>query len=262
MRRPTAELVDAVAAEERARQARVAKAEKQQLEGEPIKREDSGNDLPMWKINDSKDNFSRRDDPASPLGIKTGETSHNLPSNITTERRGRTSSAPLSQEDDRPLDRHSGAASAIAALANKHQVLRTKDQDQRSSNDLENKALSGSAERSSIFDFTGSSPNNDEDPTDKAAGARVIKPARTSRRHSSVPTDLQKGKSEVLASRRGDRRREVTATEPKEAGSGNPEAPEKPLSRTKSVLEVNTGAEGTLLDKKDRAASRRRSMML
>ena len=261
MRRPTAELVDAVAAEERARQASIAKAAERSSDAELVKQEGSGNGLPIWKTNEPRESYLRKEDPASPLDIKTGDSSVDLPYHITTERRGRSLAPPLHLDDGNFHNQHSGAASAIAALVGKHQRLKTKDLNQQGNCETKDQAAGGLAERSSIFDFTGSSPHTGEKTVDETPDTEAIKTGRTSRRHSSVPPELQRGKNLTSISRRGDRRKGSILNEQGE-GNHKAEALERPPSRARSVLEAKPGVNDAILGKGDKAASRRRSMML
>ncbi|KAL6715089.1 hypothetical protein ACLMJK_007350 [Lecanora helva] len=279
MRRPTAELVDAVAAEERARQVKMAaKAEKDAADAMVIKQEDFTDGVPIWKTGEVLGYHGTAEDPVSPLNSKTVESSKELPPTVITERRRRTI-APSRTEVEAPANASisSGAGSAIAALsAGNHKSKR--NEEQRSKPPLtvpeEKHDLT---ERPSIYDFTGSSPNNgahdEEIGTTKVREEEVPKPARSSRRHSTVvPATSDQGKGTLSISRCGtvgERRRESllsgnTGRKDAIAGTG--------LMRTNSLLDLGPGAAeggeesetavGAGSSRGERAASRRRSMML
>lgn len=255
MRRPTAELVDAVAAEERARQARTAIAEREKSDSVIIKQEDADTDgLPVWKTNDPNDG-KKREEPTSPLINKTVGSSNDLPSSVITERRRRTIAPSRNDEGEQPTNQSSAAASTIAALTVGSNKLKA---DKPRTDVTKDQFTHKSAERSSIYDFTGSSPNNGEivdDPEGKEAGARTSR----SRRHSSVPASSEHLKGSLSITRRAERRREsfVDARQDQSVKGAAP-----PIGRTRSVLELGGDGEETATGRSERAASRRRSMML
>jgi len=253
MRRPTAELVDAVAAEERARQARTALAESEKSNFVAIEQDDLKDGLPVWKTNDPND-AKQRIEPTSPLSNKTGVTSNDLPSSVITERRRRTFAPSRNEEESNLVNPSSGAALAIAALtagSNRPKTDKPKP---------EKAGVNELADRPSIYDFTGSSPNNGEHAEDLEGNDEGAKRSRSSRRHSSVPASSEQGRGTLSISRRGERRREsVLDTRPEESVE---KGPAQSIARTRSVLDL--GAEGgeVAMGRPERAASRRRSTML
>ena len=273
MRRPTAELVDAVAAEERARQADIAKAkaEKEAMDAIVVKQEDVADEMPIWKAGKATGDYNMNvEEPASPLSNKTSESSKDLPSGVITERRRRTILLSRHDEEARPSttkSSSSGAASAIAALtANNHRPKRSEDTELDTGVTGEDRNHDH-GDRPSIYDFAGSSPNigtNTEEEA-KDQGKEVVRPARSSRRHSTVvPATSDQSKGTLSISRRGagERRRESilgsTGRKDDNAGAG--------MTRTRSVLDLGAngekGGEDAIAGRGERAANRRRSMML
>ena len=214
MRRPTKELVDAVGAEERARQARALKMDSIESALAKIKiEEDSIETLPNWKTVRVGESHAQKErqkaETTSPLGKKAVAPPTDLPASVITDRKRRTSTLPSRAEDDSgpAKSRPSGAASAIAALA-----LPKREQQGQSSRHEEN-GDGGSqrhSDRTSIFDFTGSSPES------KGQTVVVVEPepeeeeskphSRSARRHSSVPALSDHGGKGTLAISRRSRR--------------------------------------------------------
>ncbi len=262
MRRPTSELVDAVGAEERLRQANLARIERENTASVAIKHEDT-DALPVWNTIDAKDNQRKREEPTSPLSNKTSGSAMDLPGSVITERR-RRSVAPPRSEDTSDSSKPSGAASAIAALtAGNH---RSKRPGEDNSHVINGKDKSREPEeRLSIFDFTGSSP---ADPGGHASDKdeQTTKTMRSaSRRHSSVAASSDQGPGSLSISRRLERRKESVLNTRREENAEK--GIDSQLSRTKSVLELGAvdpemaGGEASS-GRGERAASRRRSMML
>ena len=254
MRRPTKDLVDAVAAEERAR---IAKAESDNSEPVFIKKEEDPDALPTWKINAPAGDERARPEPSSPLGNKLGAP--DLPASVVTERRRRTFVPTPNDELVEPAKPSSGAASAIAALTAGAQ--KSKRREEEAGRDVEEKGEPREPiDRRSIYDFTGSSPvdagGKVMDDTGQEAPAKT---ARSSRRHSGMPASIDLDKGSIVISRRGDRRRETFVA--RERGESEEKAGEI-MSRTKSARNLGVGGEDSAAGKGERAASRRRSMMI
>lgn len=241
MRRPTKELVDAVGAEERAR---IAKAEDDASNPVFIKQEEDADVIPAWKTNAPKSDQRRRLEPTSPLGNKVGAAA--LPASVITERRRRTIVPAIKDDAIGPSKPASGAASTIAALTAGTQRSKRREEEEASV-DLERREQAREAiERTSIYEFTDSSP---VDPSGKKAGdpgqEELAKITRSSRRHSSVPASSELGKGSITITKRGDRRREtLIAKQPRESTG------------------LGEGSEEATVGQGDRAASRRRSMMI
>ena len=263
MRRPTKELVDAVAAEERARQASIARAAKETDEETVIKQEPVTDSLPIWKTNAPNESHRKIEEPTSPLRDKTLVSLTGLPSNVVTERRRRTFVPATSNEMNVPPKTSSGAASAIAALTSNHHRSKqaTENAIETATVEDEEEKLD-SADRPSIYDFTGSSPVdggiNERDDTNVEGRVKTSRPS--SRRHSTITTTSDQSKGTLSISRRGDRRRDHVL-------SGKlGEEPPPSLAQTKSVKDLGNGggeeAMEPVLGRGERAASRRRSMML
>lgn len=301
MRRPTKELVDAVGAEERAR---IAKAEGNVSKPVFIKQEEDADAIPAWKTNAPINNqTTTRPEPTSPLDNKIGASE--LPASVITERRRRTFvPAPNDDATADPAKPASGAASAIAALTaaaqrskrreveeEKEVVELVRDVDKEEEPQIRGEAM----ERTSIYDFTSSSPVVDPYPSGGGVKRTVIHDtgqgeevelannnnnktssisSRSSRRHSSVPTtttEQQQGNKggSIVISRRGgggggDRRRDTTVVARGEAAEGG-QAVTRP---TKGALNVSGGGSdeaasaNAMGSRGERAANRRRSMMI
>ena len=252
MRRPTKELIDAVGAEERAR---IARAEGDVPNPVFIKQEEDADAIPTWKTNAPKNDERTRPEPRSPLDDKIGAAE--LPASVITERRRRTLVPPLNETID-PVKPASGAASAIAALTAGTQRTKRREEEEPSRDMDREEQTREPIERTSIYEFTGSSP---VDPSGKIVSdtgqEALAKNFRSSRRHSSVPASTEPGKGSIMISRR---RRETLAT--KESGGENAEGAEGQVSRTKSVLNLGSGSDEAAAGRGERAASRRRSMMI
>ena len=251
MRRPTKELVDAVGAEERAR---IAKAEGDLPNPVFIKQEEDADAIPTWKTNAPKNDERMRPEPTSPLDNKIGAAE--LPASVITERRRRTL-VPILHEAIDPVKPASGAASAIAALTAGTQRTKKREEEEPSRDTNKEEQRREPIERMSIYELTGSSP---VDPSGKIVSdtgqEALAKTVRSSRRHSSVPASTEPGKGSIMISRR---RRETLAT--KESGD-NADNAEGQVSRTKSVLNLGSGSDEPAAGRGERAASRRRSMMI
>lgn len=251
MRRPTKDLVDAVGAEERLRQVNLRK-EGGESSSVVIKQEEIADALPVWKTNDPKEIQRVREEPASPLSNKTGGSVMDLPGSVITERRRHSG-------DTSDPGKPSGAASAIAALtAGSHRAKR-REEDKTSADTIGEDKTHEPMERPSIYDFTESSPDPGGYSSDKDLVEKSSKSMRSSRRHSSVPASSEQGPGSLSTSRRGERRRESLLGGRREGGG---QGDEQQLSRTKSMLEIGAGTEDVALGRGERAANRRRSMML
>ena len=262
MRRPTKDLVDAVGAEERARQANLAKAEWDASHPVTIKQEEEADGLPVWKTNCPKESHRNRAEAESPLGNKSLAPAIELPASVITDRR-RRATASFSQVDERSTSKQSsGAGSVIAALAAGSQRPKRNEEDRLVKETEEGGKSHKVIEKGSIYDFTGSSPL-DPEGTITETEERVKPPSRVSRRHSSVPATSEIGKDTITISRRGgDRKPENIPGRSGDERTGK-EQSRLELKRVKSVIDVAPGAaEDVVLGRGERAASRRRSMML
>ena len=255
MRRPTKELVDAVGAEERARQAQAIESTLIKIKQE----EDGAEALPSWKtvpIGDSHAQKEReRTETASPLGMKAAAPASHLPTTVLTDRRRRASTLPRNDNEVQPpKSASSGAASAIAALSKPK-----RRQDRSENNDAKSDEVDthDHRDRTSIFDFTGSSPDLAGRTIEEEEPAVT---SRSSRRHSSVPALSEHGKGSLSISRRTDKKRESNGGAKGEEGGVLAGVPH--LKNMKSVANLEVGMEEMALGRGERGANRRRSMML
>ncbi|KAL8910158.1 MAG: hypothetical protein Q9171_004536 [Xanthocarpia ochracea] len=181
MRRPTKDLVDAVAAEERLQQKKNIKNEIEEEGTEPlvtgeapskmrtvvIKREPT-DDVPDWKAAPSKglenDHDGLRAEAPSPLRNQAPSVQANLPDSVVTERRRRPSilERERQRDDNRPQD--SGAGLAIAALMTDNVKAKSRD---NKTGTTESHRASRVAEPPDIYEVPESSPAEAENPPAK-----------------------------------------------------------------------------------------------
>lgn len=302
MRRPTKDLVDAVGADERVSRAASAKPDGSKSENEDvngvdrnkamrtvvIKKEDVLSESASWKhlasVEPSKSQHEHaRAEPTSPLGNKS---SADLPASVITERRRRTSALHRSEglplREEKPST--SGSGTTIAALlAAGAGTKKSKNGPTATRNECEEQKQLD--EPVDIYDFNDSTPTGQQIETIVLAKDRPVGPAatRTSRRQPSVlassrsiasiltaPHGPEAKEGPLVARARG--RRETLGSAASTAltapmASATAEAKTKPdghsdLPPAKSVLGLGAAfAEGGS-GRAERAASRRRSMML
>ena len=261
MRRPTAELVDAVAAEERARKASLAREARESSQAAVIKLEDATEGLPVWKTNEPKESHRSLEEPTSPLSTKIREPPKSSAPTTDTKRQTRTN-LPVGDDDESHLAQApSAAASAIAALtAGSYKSKRNEGEHPERLLLAEGKPHE-LVERPSIYDFAGSSPQESVNEVGSRDDGNAPKTSRSSRRHSTMLATSDQRKGTLSISRRGEKRRDSGLDGGQEQ---NPETGVAPVSaRTKSVLELRDSGEGSSVGSRgERAASRRRSMML
>ncbi|KAL8734366.1 MAG: hypothetical protein Q9166_001564 [cf. Caloplaca sp. 2 TL-2023] len=265
MRRPTKELVDAVAAEERLQQKKNVKAEAEREGTEPlvtgeapskmrtvvVKKEPTDDDVPNWKalpVNGVENDRDRmRAEAASPLGNKAPTVKADLPASVVTARQRRPSILDRERHDGEKGLQGSTAGSTIAALMTDRAKTR-----ENSSRAAESDRGSRPEEQPGIYEVPESSPIEQDNTVAKG---KESKPAvtRISRRHSSISDDRVK---DALA-RRAERRKEgaYDGRVPSKTGG----APELKSVRSSAALGTESGEAQT---RGERAASRRRSMML
>lgn len=252
LRRPTKELVDAVGADERPQIVKVNEVrtapgiERSQMRTIVIKKENleepaDWRDLP---IADGRDihQSSARAEPASALGYRGSILSTNdLPATVITERRGRDSLGLRKDVQDEQGKHVSTSGSAIAALVAGTQKARSRDTESTDRHARDSK---------DIFELNSSSPAD-------VVALTTTAPARTSRRHSSVSTTLDLKANAASANTSVDRRRERRKESVVNA-TGRRDESEAGMKVTRSVDGIAESGVG----RAERAASRRRSMML
>ncbi|KAI4171551.1 MAG: hypothetical protein LQ343_004143 [Gyalolechia ehrenbergii] len=268
MRRPTKDLVDAVGADDRLKDKKAIKIEADPLDLEPIvlgdapskmrtviiKKENAADDSLDWKMLPTKGHETERDrigaEAPSPLENKAAVVKADLPASVVTERRRRSSVLDHERFTGEARSQDSGSGSAIAALMTEESKPRPRENNTQTEQPEE---AAKPIEAPGIYDVQESSPAEAENVIAKA---RETKPAavRTSRRHSSISDDRIK---EALA-RRAERRKEVPSDmRPSSKASGPPDLKSVRSAATVAV-EARDGSQG----RGERAASRRRSMML
>lgn len=266
MRRPTKELVDAVGADDRLKDKKTTKSEADPLDPDPvalgdapskmrtvfIKKENAADDSVDWKMLPSKGHESERDrirvEAPGPLGSKAAAVKTDLPPSVVTERRRRPSILDRERFTGEARSQESGSRSAITASMTE----KPRSRPQESNVQVEQPAEATKPIKApDIYDVQKSSPAETEN-----ARTRETKPAvvRTSRRHSSVTDDRIK---EALA-RRAERRKEAPS-ETRASGKVPGPLDLKSVRRSATVtVEAGDGLQG----RGERAASRRKSMML
>lgn len=202
MRRPTKELVDAVGAKERARQAHAMDMDNIESTLAEIKTEEERpGTLPPWKtvrMEGSHAQMERKEaETTSPLSKKALAPPPSLPLSIMTDRKRRTSAlTKMDDETGQVKTKASGAASVIAALAVSKRGHDSSGRHEEAGDDGSHRQ----SDRTSIFDFTGSSPEPKGPAMDPVEDSKP--PSRSARRHSSVPALSDHGRGSLAISRR------------------------------------------------------------
>ncbi len=275
MRRPTKDLVDAVGAEERARQEGAKRegsvtflwsgSDRPKLSTDAIKQEEDNDAVLAWKMKPVEDTqgqqLREKAETTSPLGKKAQGPAIELPASVITDRRRRASTFSKSNDEKGPVQATSGAASAIAALsASSTGRSKRRDEDKGLRESEIEEVIPDAGERTSIFDFTGSSPEDLGKKSSSKEEGEIAKPTRTSRRHSTISSSLDSGRyGPITVSRKPERRTDAASAlgGEEEVGTGKAD-----LKSAKSVGGLGTGSAEEVLGRGERAASRRRSMML
>ena len=275
MRRPTKGMVDAVGGEEKSRQAANAESagdvsssdadlERLGLNSTIIKEEDERDVFPLWNTKAPDEGQAQterqRRGTASPLGMKSIPNAGDLPPSVITDRRRRASSISRKQADCEQVRQSSGAATAIAALAGAGPKAQRRREGDGGRKDAEGEeGLVESGERTSIFDFTGSSPEDlDQKITSKEEREEAAEGMRISRRHSSVGANWDDRNGSIAISRR----KRETILDDGEAGKVESAEGSKLKSAKSTMSLAMCSAEDGRLSRGERAANRRRSMML
>lgn len=250
MRRPTKELIDAVGADDRPQ---IIKVQQNPIEPRHkrtqtmiVKQEDAAENedwksLPIATQSESQ-TMTSRTEPKSPLTIKAiPNPTEDLPATVATSRpRGDSMSIERSDSTLKPVSK---AGSTIAALVSGTQKGKK----------LEEITEMKKHEAKDIFELYSSSPYENAVATTAAA-------TRGSRRHSTVSAnvDIKDGGlgADGTGSRRGERRRGSAKPVAREASEGEGEMNQ--LKSTNSVRDLGE----TGMGRRERAAGRRRSMML
>ena len=273
MRRPTKELVDAVAANEQIREQKTQNGKTDTSDADSIitgtansemrtvtvKKESNVENGVPWKrlplTNISSDKERIRSEAASPLGDRSSIAKGNLPDSVVTERRRRTSMSERSKELETE-QYGSGAGSAISALMTENPKSKARKAVVAKHQLREDVKPT---EKFDIFELNESSVHS---PEHAVKDSEIIqaspKEAKASRRHSSVPGDRIK---DAMARRTERRRDETSSTEAREKRTEKEGkaagVPDLKQARSSAAL---SGPSGDALP--GRAASRRRSMML
>ena len=258
MRRPTKDLVDAVGAEERQLQASILKnaeemdgagdidsrpTEKSTMRTVFIKKELAPDSFPAWKAQATKSEDAEqkaRAQATSPLGSKAVSLTADLPASVLTERRRRISSLQKSNSEPTILGKE-GSRSAIAALIAGTKKLETT---------VEAQGKKDSGETKEIYEFADISPTSasiKDNLASKRASRRhstVSATARQASGRTSAEPEIGKTSAELIAKSK-ERRRDA----------------ESKTVRSTAGLKGSVEGGGTI-GRGERAASRRRSMML
>jgi hypothetical protein len=252
MRRPTKELVDAVSRDDKVNRGSTVKLEEDAAPTTvKIKAEPDADDA--WKQMPVASSATIEN---SPLSSKAPDS---LPNSITTHRRRRESL--LNSDSDLP---RSSSGSAIAALLAENRKAKAAAKEKQRVLDNE-AAVTKAMEKLDIYEFKGSSPNEEVE----IKGEKLT--ARLSRRHSSIPrdiaslTDSEASDMEAPRKQEGSTSRRRQSTLGLRSSSTNTEIvklqePDKTLK--KSISTSGMADSGTGGPRTDRMSARRRSMML
>ncbi|KAI9811465.1 MAG: hypothetical protein M1827_005448 [Pycnora praestabilis] len=276
MRRPTKELMDAVSGSQRGS---ILKADSGRAESEGVVetgrirtvvikkeegRDQSWKTLPPAVVEQEQFNH----EPASPLGVKTGAISEDLPASVMMQRRRRTSVMHQNQRVTESEKVASASAAAISALVNGSK--KGKEQGPRTGVMTLDEAM----EKLDIYEFHESSPH------ESGYGAKVDREAlavtRSSRRHSALPNAMAQASLNTnveMEAAKAEKSPETAQTSPdgideiEKRKQDPPKVAEdlvsngvKELRAAKSVIGIGNGIEPS--GRAERAALRRRSMML
>ena len=268
MRRPTKELVDAVGADGRMKERKPIKSEDDAPDAEPIvtgeapsklrtvviKKEPPAEDGLDWKVLPLKaresDQDNIRTEAPSPLGKKSAAVKADLPSSVVTERRRRPSILGREKLNGEGKIHESGSSSAIAALMTENPKSRPREYDVRAD---QSKEISRPAETPGIYDVQGNSRTEVEHTNARARETKAAA-ARTSRRHSSISDDRIK---DAMAGR-AEKRKDIVGEIRTSSKVSGPLDLKNVRSAATLAVEAGEGLQG----RGERAASRRRSMML
>jgi hypothetical protein len=254
MRRPTKELVDAVARDDKVNSGSIVKLE----EDVPpttvkIKAEPDADDA--WKQMPVASSATVEN---SPLSSKAPDS---LPNSITTHRKRRESL--LNSDSDLP---RSSSGSAIAALLAENRKAKAAAKEKQRVLDNE-AAVAKAMGKLDIYEFKGSSP--EEVPVKEIKEEKVA--SRLSRRHSSIPGDIASLTDSEASDMEAPRKQEGSMSRRRQATLGlrssststeivKVQEPDKTLKKsisTTGMADLGTGGPRT-----DRMSARRRSMML
>lgn len=265
MRRPTKELIDAVGVEERKRQASAARKDGSEVsldaevESLNIGRESEGPSKVTWRtkpVQESKSQQQRQEaESTSPLRKKASLQADEVKAVPNPQNWSESSLGDLQNQQGarRSL---SGAATAIATLSNVQHREKAHSANKLDARDSET-ATTEVAENGNIFDFTSSSPECNHSKKQEDVDS-IAKPMRVSRRHSTSVSGPAKGSITITRRRRESSLAPGYFDEPNK-GDG-PEL--KSMNGISALGDAATkeGSEG--MGRGERAASRRRSMML
>jgi len=263
MRRPTKELVDAVARDAKLQQNSIKlegiipQGANVDIQGLSIKTELEGDD--SWKTMPAPSATTVEN---SPLGNKAPHAV-SLPNTITTHRKRRES---LLTQAEAEVPRSTSGNAIVALLASNR-----KARAEAIEKSLDNGNIPKGTSPVDIYEFRGSPPSSDAATTNTAKSEKTIAP-RNARRHTTVSRDIaliddsEASDMEVVKKIEGivPRRRQSSIV-PKTSSSASIESKrhdddEKSLRKTTSTAAIGDIAAGG--SRSDRIAARRRSMML
>ncbi|KAI9701492.1 MAG: hypothetical protein M1836_001548 [Candelina mexicana] len=292
LRRPTQELVDAVTGGGRNQHTsginHARGRSESELPGSTINREKLRTVVvkkevepePPWKSLPLEPSSQRQKvfaESVSPLGTKAGSTPEALPPSIMTQRGRRASTlhtkTPSDISDPEANERPTSSASAAAISALIAGSKKTSRENDRRKDDL---GLDEALEKLDIYDFQDSSSPAETGGDVRGFTKDALAKERVKRRQSSLLAPVAPGSSEpgtgdegheneVLTARGGGRRRESLGNIQHATSNNDTAATENNgLNQDLRAAEGVTGLKGDRLGslRAERAASRRRSMML
>lgn len=290
MRRPTKDLVDAVGAEERIQHAIIIKDEndleseiklqKNALRTVVIKKEENSTDsAETWKTAyPTEDQFRRHQDRAEATNVKTTNNDASKPENafVTVNDQEPVQPAPsdIGQNANESEKKLSGAGTAIAALTAGKQKPKRREEVNNINDEPDTHANILNLHQGSPVDATGKALDKAEDKSEGIEADRGIDTMSDSkkhnRRHSSMPVEEihvgsdAEGRIKGAVARRKERKRETLLTTTTTTAGGE-ERRGTELKSARSVTRLQGregGGDDMVPTRSERAASRRRSMML
>jgi hypothetical protein len=254
MRRPTKELVDAVARDDKVNRGSIVKLEEDIAPTTvKIKAEPDADDA--WKQMPVASSATVEN---SPLSSKAPDS---LPNSITTHRKRRESL--LNSDSDLP---RSSSGSAIAALLAENRKAKAAAKEKQRVLDNE-AAVTKAMEKLDIYEFKGSSP--EEVPVKEMKEEKVA--SRLSRRHSSIPRDIASLTDSEASDMESPRKQEGSMSRRRQSTLGLRSSStsteivkvqEADKTLKKSISTSGMAGSRTVGPRTDRMSARRRSMML
>lgn len=251
MRRPTKELVDAVTADAKISKPLSAvkldnsrEEDAKDKDAVSIKKEDEPQNLPMWATLPHNNSRWNKNDPASPLVNKASKAMLDLelPASTLPDRTKKTA-PPTTEPAARPPSSASSTAIAALVAGSQKRLSRAREAAEAA------RARNGITEKVNAYDLHDVLPSADgKEPGPRSSTAEAL---QRSRRYSSMSEMGKKAdpSGSALARARSGRRRETLSVDLAAKADGSDD-------------EANVGGGKVVLGRGERAAMRRKSMLL